>query len=222
MTDESLLSYVADIVAAHVSNNSVASGDLPGLIRAVHSSLAGLGNATAAAEEKRVPAVSIRSSVKSDAIACLECGAKMKVLKRHLSADHGLSPAEYRARWNLPADYPMVSPDYSERRKALAVKIGLGRKPQKKATTPPAAAAAPKEAPKAKPAPASKPARAPKAAPAPKAASAPKAAAAAKAASTPKAASGADAAPAAEKAAAPAKSRKKLGLSFAAKASEEA
>jgi predicted transcriptional regulator len=72
----------------------------------------------------------VRSSVKADAIACLECGAKMKMLKRHLSTDHGLSPAEYRARWNLAADYPMVAPDYAAKRKELAVKIGLGRKPK--------------------------------------------------------------------------------------------
>jgi predicted transcriptional regulator len=84
----------------------------------------------------------VRSSVKADAIACLECGAKMKMLKRHLSTDHGLTPAEYRSRWNLAADYPMVAPDYAAKRKELAVKIGLGRKP--KAVVETASAPAPK------------------------------------------------------------------------------
>jgi predicted transcriptional regulator len=97
------------------------------LIQSVYTSLAGLGQAPAPVE-KREPAVSVRSSVKADAITCLECGAKMKMLKRHLSTDHGLSPAEYRTRWHLAADYPMVAPDYAAKRKELAVKIGLGRK----------------------------------------------------------------------------------------------
>ena len=128
MSDETLLTLVADIVSAHVSHNSVASGDLATLIQSVYASLAKLGEAQAPVEEKREPAVSIRSSVKSDAITCLECGAKFKMLKRHLSTDHNLTPEAYRARWSLPASYPLVSPDYSNTRKELAVKIGLGRK----------------------------------------------------------------------------------------------
>ncbi len=145
MTDESLLTHVADIVTAHVSNNTVAGGDLPGLIRSVHATLAVLGAAPVVEAKELVPAVSVRSSVKADAITCLECGAKLKVLKRHLTADHGLTPAEYRARWNLAADYPLVAPDYSDRRKNLAVKIGLGRKPKKApaVAVAPAAKAAP-------------------------------------------------------------------------------
>jgi predicted transcriptional regulator len=130
MADETLLTLAVDIVSAHVSHNAVTADQLPVLIQSVYTSLAGLGHAPAPVEEKREPAVSVRSSVKANAITCLECGAKMKMLKRHLSTDHGLSPAEYRTRWNLAADYPMVAPDYAAKRKELAVKIGLGRKPK--------------------------------------------------------------------------------------------
>lgn len=137
MTDETLLTLAADIISAHVSNNTVAPVELPRLIQSVYASLAGLGK-EAPVEEKREPAVSIRSSVKADTLTCLECGAKMKMLKRHLASDHGLTPAEYRARWALPADYPMVAADYAARRKELAVRIGLGRKQStdETATTP--------------------------------------------------------------------------------------
>ena len=129
MENEALLDHVADIVSAHVGNNSVAPADLPGLIQAVYASLAALGQAAEPAVEERKPAVSIRASVKPDAVTCLECGEKMKMLKRHLGSEHGLTPAEYRTRWSLPADYPMVAPDYAAKRKELAVRIGLGRKP---------------------------------------------------------------------------------------------
>lgn len=129
MVDETLLDHVADIVSAHVRNNSVASGDLPRLIQSVYESLSGLGQETDPVEPVRAPAVSVRSSIKPDSIACLECGAKMKMLKRHLTTDHQLSPAAYRAKWELPATYPMVAPQYAERRKQLALAIGLGRKP---------------------------------------------------------------------------------------------
>lgn len=130
MANQMLLDHVADIVSAHVSNNSVSASDLPGLIQSVYASLAALGQAPEPVLEKLTPAVSVRSSVKPDAVTCLDCGAKFKMLKRHLGTDHGLTPAEYRTRWNLPADYPMVASDYAERRKALALKIGLGRKPK--------------------------------------------------------------------------------------------
>lgn len=130
MDQETLLTHVADIVAAHVSNNAVAAGDVPVLIGAVYAALAGLGKAHVPVEEKRIPAVSIRSSVKADSIACLECGTKMKILKRHLDSDHQLSPSDYRARWGLAADYPLVAPDYARQRKDLALRIGLGRKPR--------------------------------------------------------------------------------------------
>jgi predicted transcriptional regulator len=107
-------------------------GELGGLIERVHGALAGLGVAAPEPEPDLKPAVSVRSSVKSDHIVCLEDGKKMKMLKRHLSTDHGMTPAEYRVRWNLPADYPMVAPAYAQTRRELAVKIGLGRKPGKR------------------------------------------------------------------------------------------
>ncbi|MBT2133265.1 MucR family transcriptional regulator [Croceibacterium sp. LX-88] len=125
---ETLITLTSDIVAAHVSNNSVSVDDVPSLIQNVYGALAGLGS-TPQPEEKLQPAVSVRASVKSDHLVCLEDGKKMKMLKRHLMTDHGLTPAEYRARWNLPADYPMVAPDYAEKRRVLAKEIGLGRKP---------------------------------------------------------------------------------------------
>ena len=147
MTDETLLTLAADIVSAHVSNNSVSPADLPKLIQSVYGSLASLGQ-EAPVEEKREPAVSIRASVKADALTCLECGAKMKMLKRHLASDHGLTPAEYRTRWSLATDYPMVAADYAARRKELAVKIGLGRK--QKVVEEPVAEVAPEPAPEKK------------------------------------------------------------------------
>jgi predicted transcriptional regulator len=128
MADETLLDHVADIVSAHVSNNSIPANDLPGLIQSVYASLAALGQAPEPLEEKLTPAVSVRASVKPDAVTCLDCGAKMKMLKRHLGTDHSMTPDEYRVRWNLPADYPMVAPEYAAKRRELAVKIGLGRK----------------------------------------------------------------------------------------------
>ena len=153
MENEALLDHVADIVSAHVSNNAVAAADLPGLIQAVYVSLAALGQAPEPALEELKPAVSVRSSVKPDAVTCLECGEKMKMLKRHLGTEHGMTPAEYRARWSLPADYPMVAPDYAAKRKELAVRIGLGRKPGQspKAVAKVAPEAAAEAAPKAKP-----------------------------------------------------------------------
>ena len=125
---ETLITLTSDIVAAHLSNNNVTVDDVPVLIQNVYGELHGLGNA-APVEEKPEPAVSIRASVKSDHLVCLEDGKKMKMLKRHLMTDHGLTPAEYRARWGLPADYPMVAPEYAEKRRTLAKEIGLGRKP---------------------------------------------------------------------------------------------
>jgi len=106
----------------------VAVDDVPALIQKVYGALAGLG-AAPPAEVKPEPAVSVRSSVKNDHIVCLEDGKKMKMLKRHLMTDHGFTPAEYRTRWGLPTDYPMVAPDYAEKRRVLAKQIGLGRKP---------------------------------------------------------------------------------------------
>ena len=127
---EALITLTSDVVGAHVSNNSVAVDEVPTLITNVYGALAGLGSAPAV-EEKLEPAVSVRSSVKADHIVCLEDGKKMKMLKRHLMTDHGLTPAEYRSRWGLPADYPMVAPNYAEQRRALAKSIGLGTKRRK-------------------------------------------------------------------------------------------
>ena len=144
MADETLLTLVADIVSAQVSHNSVSAHDLPALIQSVYGSLSRLGEEPAPVEEKREPAVSIRSSIKPDAVVCLECGARFKMLKRHLSTDHKLTPQGYRARWDLPASYPLVAPDYAARRKALAIKIGLGRKPVAAPAPAPAKAKAPR------------------------------------------------------------------------------
>ncbi|UIP08181.1 MucR family transcriptional regulator [Erythrobacter sp. SDW2] len=129
---ETLITLTSDIVAAHVSNNNVEVADVPALITSVYGALAGLGHAPAPAEVRPDPAVPIRSSVKKDHIVCLDCGKKMKMLKRHLNTEHGLSIDEYRARWGLAGDYPMVAPDYAETRRDLAVKIGLGRQPGQK------------------------------------------------------------------------------------------
>lgn len=129
-TEAVLLALTADIAAAHVSNNTVPVGEIGGLIARVYDSLAGLGAAAKPEVEKVKPAVSARASVKPDAITCMTCGTKLKMLKRHLGTDHGQTPAEYRAQWNLPADYPMVAPAYATQRRDLAVKIGLGRKPK--------------------------------------------------------------------------------------------
>ena len=127
-TNEMLITLTADIVTAHVSNNNVDGDSLPGLISSVYGALSGLGGSTQV-EEKPEPAVSVRASVKNDHIVCLEDGKKMKMLKRHLMTDHGMTPEEYRERWSLPSDYPMVAPAYAEKRRELAKKIGLGRKP---------------------------------------------------------------------------------------------
>lgn len=126
---ETLITLTSDIVAAHISNNDVAVTDLPGLITSVYTALANLGEAPVVEEVKLQPAVAVRNSVKPDYIVCLEDGKKLKMLKRYLRTNYNLSPEEYRARWGLPADYPMVAPNYAETRRDLAKKIGLGRKP---------------------------------------------------------------------------------------------
>jgi len=128
---ETLITLTADIVAAHVSNNSVAVSDLPVLIANVHGALSGLGGTAPTPEVKQEPAVSVRSSIKPDYIVCLEDGKKLKMLKRHLMTHYQMTPEQYRAKWNLPADYPMVAPNYAEQRRTLAKKIGLGTKRRK-------------------------------------------------------------------------------------------
>ena len=131
---ETFITLTADIVAAHVSNNSVAVNDLPTLISNVHTALAALGGpAPAAPEVKQEPAVSIRSSIKPDYVVCLEDGKKLKMLKRHLMTHYGMTPDQYRAKWGLASDYPMVAPNYAEQRRTLAKSIGLGTKGRRKA-----------------------------------------------------------------------------------------
>lgn len=144
--DEMLLTLTSDIVAAHVGNNSVAVADMSELIKSVYASLTGLGAEKPPVEEELVPAVSIRSSVKPEYIVCLEDGKKLKMLTRHIRSQYNLTPDQYRARWKLPADYPMTAPGYSERRRELAKSIGLGRKRAAKVeVVVPAAPAAPKK-----------------------------------------------------------------------------
>lgn len=128
---ETIIALTADIVSAHVSNNSVALDDLPTLIQNVHVALTQLNDEAPAAESKPEPAVSVRSSVKPDYIVCLEDGKKLKMLKRHLMTHYQMTPEQYRAKWNLPMDYPMVAPNYAEQRRSLAKKIGLGKQPRK-------------------------------------------------------------------------------------------
>ncbi len=132
--DDTLITLTADIVAAHVSNNSVAVNDLPQLIANVHGALAGLTGPGAAADIKLEPKVPIRSSIKPDFIVCLEDGKKLKMLKRHLMTHYQMTPDDYRAKWGLPADYPMVAPNYAEQRRNLAKKIGLGTKRRRTTT----------------------------------------------------------------------------------------
>ncbi len=127
--NEMLITLTSDIVAAHVSNNSVSVDDVPALISNVYGALAGLGQAAVVEDKLPEPAVSIRASIKPDYIVCLEDGKKLKMLKRHLMTHYNMTPDQYRARWSLPADYPMVAPNYAEKRRELAKKIGLGRKP---------------------------------------------------------------------------------------------
>ncbi len=127
---ETFITLTADIVAAHVSNNSVAVNDLPVLIANVHGALVTLGGPAPAPEVKQEPAVSIRSSIKPDYVVCLEDGKKLKMLKRHLMTHYQMTPDQYRQKWGLPADYPMVAPNYAKHRSSLAKKIGLGTKPR--------------------------------------------------------------------------------------------
>ena len=116
----------SQIVAAYVRKNFISTDQIAALINSVHSTLSGLGNEVVE-EPPRIPAVSVRRSVRPDYIVCIECGYKAKMLKRHLLSRHGLSVAEYRTRWNLSSDYPLTSPNYSERRSQFAKSIGLGR-----------------------------------------------------------------------------------------------
>ena len=129
MEQDNLIELTAEIVSAYVSANSVASGDLPGLINQVHSALHRTATgAVEPAQEPLKPAVAAKKSVMPDYIVCLEDGKKFKSLKRHLRTHYDLTPEEYREKWGLPADYPMVAPNYAKARSALAKEMGLGQK----------------------------------------------------------------------------------------------
>ena len=121
-----LLALTTEIVAAHVSNNSVSVSDLPQLINQVYSSLANIGSLPMAPAERPQPAVPVKKSVHPDYIICLEDGKKLKMLKRHLKTAYNMTPETYRERWGLGADYPMVAPNYARQRSRLAKEIGLG------------------------------------------------------------------------------------------------
>ena len=124
-----LLAITAEIVAAQVGNNAVGRSEVASLIQSVFDTLRGLATDEPAVSDELTPAVPIRRSVTDDHIVCLEDGRKLKMLKRHLMTEHGLTPKEYRAKWGLRPDYPMVAPAYSVRRQTIAKQIGLGRKP---------------------------------------------------------------------------------------------
>jgi predicted transcriptional regulator len=132
-TSSDLLAFTTDIVSSHVANNTVAMQDLPQLIQQVYAALAGVGTALAA-KERPTPAISVKRSITPDYIVCLEDGKKLKMLKRHLKTRYNLTPDEYRERWGLSADYPMVAPNYAAQRSDLAKKIGLGTTRRRKRT----------------------------------------------------------------------------------------
>ncbi|MBA3067727.1 MAG: transcriptional regulator [Hyphomonas sp.] len=121
------VAFATGIVSAYVRNNTLQTSELPALIRNVHAALMDLSRPVAAAPEPPAPAVPVKRSIFKDYIICLEDGQKFKSLKRHLRSKYGLSPEDYRQKWGLPADYPMVAPGYSEKRSKLAKKMGLGR-----------------------------------------------------------------------------------------------
>lgn len=125
-----LLVLTTEIVSAHVANNTVSLADLPQLIQQVYGTLAGIGGAPASIGARPQPAIAVKKSVTPDFIICLEDGRKLKMLKRHLKTAYNMTPEEYRERWQLPPDYPMVAPNYAKQRSSLAKKIGLGTKPR--------------------------------------------------------------------------------------------
>ena len=126
-----ILRLASEIVAAHVANNTVDLTELPGLIEQVYKTLANMDKDGDGLAARPTPAVTVRKSVTPEYIVCLEDGKKLKMLKRHLKTAYNMTPDEYRERWGLPADYPMVAPNYAKHRSALAKKIGLGTKPRK-------------------------------------------------------------------------------------------
>jgi predicted transcriptional regulator len=133
LDNNDLAALTADIVAAHVSNNSVAVNDMPNLIRQVHAALAALEQGAPEPTQSKSPVVSIRASVKPDYIVCMECGKKQKTLRRHLQTAHNMTPDQYRKDYGLPDSYPLTAPNYSETRRAMAKSFGLGRPAKKEA-----------------------------------------------------------------------------------------
>ncbi len=129
LSSAELLRMTAEVVSAYVRNNPLPRSELTSIIRTVHGSLAALDGGDGSKAEPLRPAVSIRRSVQPDYLVCLDDGKKLKMLKRHLRTTYGLTPEEYRAKWGLPPDYPMVAPNYAKQRSEFAKKIGLGRKP---------------------------------------------------------------------------------------------
>jgi predicted transcriptional regulator len=130
-SDEDILKQVTEIVSAYVSKNEVAAADLPALIKSVHTTLGGIGGDIRAPAGK-APAVPVKKSITPDYIVCLEDGKKLKMLKRYLRTRHGMTPEAYRAKWNLPADYPMTAPNYAAKRSEFAKQIGLGKPSRRK------------------------------------------------------------------------------------------
>jgi len=129
---ETILTLAVQIVSAHVQHNKMQSEELPVFIQQIYKTLQSVG-AEPAVPDKPAPAVAVKKSVFDDHVICLDCGKQLKMLKRHLMTDHGMTPEQYRGRWGLGRDYPMVAPDYASKRSALAKKIGLGRKSGAKA-----------------------------------------------------------------------------------------
>jgi predicted transcriptional regulator len=134
-TSADLLRMTAEVVSAFVRNNTVATTDLPTVIGAVHKTLANLDGKTVSEAEPQKPAVPVRRSVMPDYIVCLEDGKKLKMLKRHLRTTYDMTPDQYRAKWHLAPDYPMVAPNYAKRRSDFAKKIGLGHKARRSSET---------------------------------------------------------------------------------------
>jgi predicted transcriptional regulator len=125
-----ILALTTEIVSAHIANNSIVQTEVPDLIQQVYNKLSELASGEEASSVELTPAVPIKKSVTDDYIICLEDGKKLKMLKRHLMTAYGMTPEEYRAKWGLKSDYPMVAPNYAAKRQELAKKIGLGRKPK--------------------------------------------------------------------------------------------
>jgi predicted transcriptional regulator len=125
-----ILALTTEIVSAHLANNSVTQTDVAGFIQSVYAKLSELAQGDETPSVELTPAVPIKKSVTDDFIVCLEDGKKLKMLKRHLMTSYGMTPEEYRAKWGLKPDYPMVAPNYAAKRQELAKKIGLGRKPR--------------------------------------------------------------------------------------------